>query len=249
MNAGDQSTGAQGVSVVSQESVFQLWRRVFIPTFGIFLLVHLPARLAAHVSVSGSGLRDYWSHPVVGVLAANSVLLASFVIVEGALIAYVAARSRREASLEAALRQSFNRFPQLLLARLLYFVFVGCGLVLFVVPGVIVAVLFSMHGWVIIAEDRSVVSSLRRSFELVRGRVLGTIRHLLPATLASLVWLTSGFALLGLLLRAVRPFPVFKLAPFAMVIIETGIILPVLAIGLLFYRYRSDVAGAGAAHS
>jgi hypothetical protein len=227
------------MSALGERSVFDLWRRVFLPTLGVFLLIHFPARLAAHASISRSGLREYWPHPITGVIVSNLVLLASFVLVEGTLIAYAAASAQRETSLEAALRTSFKRFPRLVAARFLYFVAVACGLVLFVVPGVVVAVLFSMHAWAVIVEDRSALSSLRRSWQLVRGRVGGTFRRLVPATVASAVWLAAGFVIVGFLLQAIRPFPVFKVAPLVMAIVETGIILPVLAVGVLFSRYRS----------
>ena len=153
-------------------------RKYFLPAAGMFLLIHFPARLLAHLSMSRSGLRDYWPHPVAGVIVANLVLLASFVLIEGTLIAYVAASARETSSMEAAFRRACARFPQLLLARILYFVSVAAGLAFFVVPGLVIAVFFSMHAWAVIAEDRQPVRSLSRSYELIRGRFGSTLRYL-----------------------------------------------------------------------
>src|SRR5688500_4951266 len=129
MNVSDRRFAVSGPSALNETGVFQLWRRVFIPAVGIFLLVHLPVRLAAHASISRSWFRDYWSHPAIGVVVANLLLFLSFVLVEGALISYVAPLDTRERSVEEALRHAFSRFPQLLLARSLYVAAVGCGLV------------------------------------------------------------------------------------------------------------------------
>jgi hypothetical protein len=220
-------------------SVWLLLRRYLLPALAIFLLIHFPIRALAHLSTSRSGLRDYWSSPIMGVLIANLLLLLSFVLVEGTFISYVLAAEQGRPSLANAVRHAGRRFGTLLLARIIYFVVIAVGLAMFVVPGIILAILFMFHAWIIVAEDQPAISALRRSATLLRAHLFPTLRRVLPVALATAAWLGSGFVVVGMTLRTVRPFPILKLAPLTMTLVESGIILPVLLAGVLFFYHRS----------
>jgi hypothetical protein len=215
-----------------------LLRRYYAIAVGIFLLIHFPMRMLAHFTVSRSGMRDWWPHPLFGVVVSNLVLLLSFVLVEGVFIAYVLESEHGAPSLRRAIRRAGSRFGALVVARAAYFAAVAAGLALFIVPGVIVAVLFMLHSWILLAEGVSVVEAYRRSAALVKGRVLSTLRRFLPVAVATALSFGAGFFLVMLTLRAIRPFPVFKIAPLTMTLAETAIVLPILMAGVLFFRYR-----------
>ncbi len=106
----------------------------------------------------------------------------------------------------ALLTASFRRGPAFLLAFSIYLAAVLGGLMLFVVPGIYVAVRYSLFGCVLAAEPTSALEALRRAAALSRGRWWTVFRFMLMALLLNL----GGAALFGLGL--VITFPVSLLA-------------------------------------
>jgi hypothetical protein len=76
-------------------------------------------------------------------------------------------------------------YGRLIAVDLLFGVIVLVGLVLFVVPGVVFYVWFSLAGVVVKIENRGVRESLRRSRELVRGSFWRVFAVVIPAELLS----------------------------------------------------------------
>jgi hypothetical protein len=106
----------------------------------------------------------------------------------------------------ALLTASLRRGPAVLLAFCIYSAAVLCGLILFVIPGIYVAVKYSFFVYVLAAEPVSALEALRRAAALSRGRWWTVFRFVLMALLLNL----GGAALFGLGL--VITFPVSLLA-------------------------------------
>jgi hypothetical protein len=75
-----------------------------------------------------------------------------------------------EADYRAGFNEVIARLPSLLGAGLLTAVLIGLGFILFIVPGVILAIIFSLVVPVIMIERLSAFKSLSRSMTLVSGR-------------------------------------------------------------------------------
>jgi hypothetical protein len=91
---------------------------------------------------------------------------------------------------ERGMAQIFRELPywRLIRADLLYLVLAAIGTLLLVVPGLIVATVFSIVGPVMLIEDRAVLDTFRRSYRLVRPhfwRVVVTT--LVPLVVASTI--------------------------------------------------------------
>ncbi len=86
-----------------------------------------------------------------------------------------------------------SKLPSLLVAQLISGILVGIGLLLFVVPGIIIAIMFSLIIPSIIVEQKGALASLGRSRKLVSNRWLKTFVLLLVISLILLV--VSGVAL------------------------------------------------------
>lgn len=71
-------------------------------------------------------------------------------------------------------------YGRLILVDLLYVTIVIVGLVLFVVPGLLAFVWFTLAGPVIEIEHRGVRAALRRSYQLVRGNFLAVALVVVP---------------------------------------------------------------------
>jgi hypothetical protein len=79
-------------------------------------------------------------------------------------------RADRGEGPDRSVAQIFRELPywRLIRADLLYLALVAIGTLLFVVPGLIVATVFSIVGPVMLVEDRAVLDTFRRCYHLVR---------------------------------------------------------------------------------
>lgn len=100
-------------------------------------------------------------------------------------------------SLSRGLNSALSRISSLLTAGFIVGVLTILGLILFIIPGVTVAVMFSLTVQVIMIERLGASRSLRRSRELVAGKWTKTFAVLLLVFLTTAVAYLVGDALIG----------------------------------------------------
>jgi len=100
-------------------------------------------------------------------------------------------------SLSRGLNLTLSRISSLLAAGFIVGVLTILGLILFIIPGVIAAVMFSLTVQVIMVEQLGVSRSLRRSRELVAGRWTKTFAVLLLVFLTTAIAYLVGDVLIG----------------------------------------------------
>jgi len=138
--------------------------------------VGVAVSLPAHAIVDGIGLRQLTSSytPTVDVGQAAVVSLVDLLVV-GPLVTAACIRvvvrepARERPGLAAALAFAFELFPRAVLVLTLATVGIFCGLLLFVVPGLYLAVRWALVLPVLALEDVNPLAALRRSGQLVRG--------------------------------------------------------------------------------
>lgn len=90
--------------------------------------------------------------------------------VHGAIVRVAAdALAARPGGVGIAYRAAFGRLGRLVLTMLLTFLACGAALMLFVIPGIVLMIWFSMALPLVMLEDRAYGGALKRSFRLVRG--------------------------------------------------------------------------------
>jgi len=110
----------------------------------------------------------------------------------------------RAPTVGGSLSFAISRLPSLLVAQFIAEVLIAVGLILLVVPGIIVAIIFSLTIPAIIIEERDALESLSRSRRLVSNRWLKTFAVLLLTAIIILV-VSSVASLLASPLNAVLP--------------------------------------------
>jgi DNA-directed RNA polymerase, subunit M/Transcription elongation factor TFIIS len=95
--------------------------------------------------------------------------IAYFIIAAGATYAVFKVLRQEEATIKQVKKFGYDRLEYVLVAAILFFLAVAVGLLFFVVPGVILAVLLSMTIPVCATERLGAIDSLKRSAELTKG--------------------------------------------------------------------------------
>ncbi|MEM2111029.1 MAG: YciC family protein [Candidatus Bathyarchaeia archaeon] len=124
-----------------------------------------------------------------------------------------------------------SRFPSLLAVGLMTGVLIASGLILFIVPGIVVAIIFSLTVHVIIIERLGVFESLRRSRQLVAHRWKKTFGILLLIGLLIVAADIIGTAISGFI--GVSFFPFGEVIT-AIIMSFVQPLLPI-ALGYLYY--------------
>lgn len=134
----------------------------------------------------------------------------------------------------AASRFAFTRMVPLLLAGALAAIGVTIGLFLLVIPGIWLAVMLAMVPQVMAIEDRGVVESLRRSFNLVQGRWWPTIGYLL---VVGLLGTTAGqlVQLVAIPLLAIGSVSVSSALGFVFGMLVQGFLISAIAVLTTFW--------------
>lgn len=111
-------------------------------------------------------------------------------------------------NLQESFSFALSRLPSLLVASIITGVLILVGIFLFVIPGIILMIMFSLVVPTIIIEQKGAFDSLGRSSKLVRHRWLNTFALLIVISLIVVVIsLITSFALLpGYLYLAAPPF-------------------------------------------
>lgn len=110
----------------------------------------------------------------------------------------------RSPSLSGSLNFAFLKLPSLLVAQFIAGVLFVVGLILLIVPGIIIAIMFSLTIPAIIIEQRDAFESLSRSRKLVSNRWLKAFAVLLLIAIIILV-VSSAASLLASPLNAILP--------------------------------------------
>ena len=154
------------------DAAIDVVRGHFLALFTLAAAISLPAvalQLFA-VETRGADALDYL-HTLVGALLDT--------IATGAIIAYVGTRvSGTPLSTADALRAGLRNFGRLLVGSIAYGVLVVLGLLLFIVPGILLAARYFATPAVIVMENTEVGTALTRSSILTTGatgRVVGIL--------------------------------------------------------------------------
>lgn len=131
------------------------------------------------------------------------------------------------ADLQTSFNFTMSRLLSLLGASIITGILIAVGLIAFVIPGIILAIMFSLVVQTIIAEDIGALESLSRSRRLVSNRWLKTFVLLLVLTI--IVAIVGGIA--GLIASP------FGLASGLVSSIISAFIQPIMPIAMTFYYY------------
>ena len=177
---------------------FALYSEHFPTFFKLSLLGYAPFALVALVNVSDT-VFDFGLSPNV-MMAYGVVLFAAMVI--SLLLAYFFVSAAtvpvvvqlilaplRPVSISAAITPLRRRWRVFFLTSLLVVTLIFLGSIVFIVPGLIVAIIYGLYAPVVIMEDRGVRGTLRRSQELSSRALLTVlIITLVQFALPVLIW-------------------------------------------------------------
>lgn len=175
----------------------RVWRRLFAPTFWSFVPIGALTLVAFAATGADDVIQRILADPTAIDRMSEAELFDTTVILfQGASIAvslqllaagFLNLTAHRIVASEIAgesmttgpaVSVSLSRVPFLVVAGLIGLVGVISGLVLFVLPGIWLAVSLSMVSAVIAVEGTGPIGALRRSYHLVRGRWWPTLGYL-----------------------------------------------------------------------
>jgi hypothetical protein len=139
-----------------------LFRRSFLTGFVVFALVGLLDAAVPHV--------QGWALTAVGAAATIAAFVGT-TFVQGALVPAVDSEHRGAPvpGVTELYRSSWARLGSLVALSILTGVAVGLGFLLFVVPGVLLAIRWALAAPVVMLEGLGARAAMKRSRELVRG--------------------------------------------------------------------------------
>ena len=167
----------------------------------------------------------------IGVLSGLTSLIVG-TTTTGIVIKHASDQIEKGASkLGASFNFAISKLPSLLIAQLVAGILIAIGLVLFIVPGIIIAIMFSLIIPAIIVEQRGAFESLGRSRRLVSNRWLKTFALLLVLGIIALI--VGGIAsVLAMPLSAIHPI----IDPLITNIIS-AFIGPIYSIAIIYFYY------------
>lgn len=134
---------------------------------------------------------------------------------------------RRDIDLSETLNFTISRLPSLLIAGFITGILIVIGLICLVVPGIILAIMFSLIVPAIVIEQEGALESLSRSRKLVGGRWLKTFALLLVIYIIIIV--------AGLIFGAISS--VFGPVDWILSSFLTALVSPILSIASTLYYY------------
>jgi len=138
-------------------------------------------------------------------------------------------------NLNVSFNFAISKLPSLLIAQFIAGILIVIGMIFFVVPGIIIAIMFSLILPTIIVEQKGVFESLGRSKKLVSKRWLKTFTLLLILGIIALI-VNGGATLLAGPLSAIHPIVNSLITN-----IISAFVSPIYPIGIT-YLYYSMVA-------
>jgi hypothetical protein len=181
------------------DSGFAIYRKGFLNFVAISACAQVPSTLLSLVLAiaMAQGARSTLAS-ALAFAAVTVVSILLFVAEWGALAAYAGSFfGLGPTGVRSAYRLALDRLGGLLICIVLYVVAMAVGFGLFLVPGVVVGVRFSLGIQAILFEEHTVWQAFRRSYELTRGgfwRLLGVfvIAVVVVVVLSSLIQLPFG---------------------------------------------------------
>lgn len=209
---------------------FALYRANWRTLLSVALVVVVPV----HLVVFGAGLGWLWSGydstpeigPQLAGIAAQLLVVTPLVTAMTVHVVRAAAEGRR-APVGETLAAGLDVFPRLFAAVLLVGVGVALGLLVFIIPGVILAVRWVVVPQIVVVENKRGTEALQRSFDLVRGQawfafLLLLVTNLLVGVLSAIATVplelaareadTMSLSLVGQALGAVLSLPILGVA-------------------------------------
>ena len=185
---------------------FKLFRNRFATLMGCVLIPFVPLTILGTILVasadenafdvnapasdSGSALVANLIDNIVSGAAAAVAIAACFRVISGA---YLGERT----GVGSSLRYGLSRLPALIVAYIAMYIAVAIGLVLILVPGIFLAVKWSMTFAVIVAERAGPFRAMGRSWTLTRGHWWRTFGTLAVVGLLAFVLTVVLFAAFG----------------------------------------------------
>ena len=234
---------------LSIEEILRLTFELYSKKFGSFLI---PMLVASLVSGSFSALIGryvenmpqlgyetnpeavwsyFWNYMVPLLAIAFIIGIISWLIstiAEGTCVKFAAENIEKgEGSLGEAFNFIIYKLPSLIAAAIITVILIVLGFIAFIIPGIILAIMFSLVIPTIIIENVGALDSLSRSRRLVSNRWLKTLALLLIVYLLALFVSYIG-TLIG------QPFGEFK---WLISSIISAFVQPIIPIALTFYYY------------
>lgn len=253
------SRGAEPPSSPVSDAL-RLYGRHWRPLSVIALIGVLPIALLDGIGYARSGVDPFAVATTPGTPTdAGSTLswvtlglsLALYSLVTAACVRLVTqSRAGDPVDWRRALGEGSGRTVAVLLASVIVTIGVGAGLIAFILPGIWLAVAWSVVSPAVVIEGASPVQALKRSFALVRGSWWYTLGVLALGTLAAIAIFIAIFIPLGLLVTAVGDQGGRVLL---FVVIETLALVALLPFGaalltLLYFELRSREGGIRPGH-
>ena len=232
------------------DRTFSLYRRNFVLFASIVALPHLVLLAVQFVHV-GLGSAKLLVGPAASIPWALAIWAVSLGVAAASQGATVIAVSHLHLGRPTSIDESFagikGRIFYLALIMIGYWIGIGVGFVLLIVPGIILALMWALTIPVAVIEDTGLRDSVNRSAELTKGHrgrvfVLGLLVIVLWYAIY-MVWEIPIFATLGIMSRGHRPLSIPIWAQIAIPIgnfISQCLVGPLMTIGfsLLYYDER-----------
>ena len=199
----------------------------------LHLFIILPAQLAPNSTPDQilNWLPGYIAATIALAVATGFVSWIVGSMAQGISIKYTSDfLEKGEASLGSSFSFAGSRILSILAASLITGVLIFLGALAFVVPGIILAVMFSLVIQTIIIENTGALESLSRSRQLVKDRWLKTFGLLL--LLGIIVFVVVGIS-------SVISSP-FGVASTLVSSVLSALILPIIPIGFTLYYYSME---------
>jgi hypothetical protein len=200
-------------------TAFQLYRRHWQTLLAIAAVVVVPLTLLQYlfgdlVRTQGETTRNgvvvetaSWSVGIAGLLAALAGILM-YLVLTGAITRAVAAEvAGQDPSLEQSYRFGFHRLGSVLLVSVLVGLAVIGGLILFIIPGIYIAVRLCVTIEALVVEGRRGTEAMGRSWGLVGGHwwhafftllvaalLTGVVNAVITAPFGATNWFVQGIA-------------------------------------------------------
>lgn len=153
---------------------------------------------------------------------------------------------RRGISFSSAFKKCFNRLLSVLTLSLLVEIIVTAGMLAFVIPGIYLMCRLSVVEHAAAIEEKGAIESIKRSWDVTRGKELRTFSILLVPGLFFLV-VSFIYALFILLSPNLFPFPIVRIISIGIVLAFT-LALPVIAT-TYYYLELTEQEGIAKARS
>lgn len=151
------SANALGINI---GTLFALWGLLLSP--GLLIIPALIAVFMLKLNLVGF---------VLGAIAVVSIIAVTLLCIPAYTIILLASANGQKVTLREVLSQGRTYIWRFIGLGVLTVLAVLGGIILFVIPGLIFIAWFSLSSYALVSEDLGVVASMKRSRELVRGRV------------------------------------------------------------------------------